>query len=279
MNDQSRRASLAPLIIGHRGASAVAPENTLAAFERALADGAHGIEFDVRLASDGVPVVIHDADLRRTGLTKGLIAELSSSELGKVDVGTWFNLRHPAAADSAYSRERIATLAQVFGLLRKREATLYVEMKCAAFESLALAAEVARLTRSHSMIDRVVVESFTLEAIAALKRIAPEIRTAALFEPKLSRPRPVARKIIEQAVAHGADEIALHRSLSTRRLVEAAGLRGLRAVVWTVDNPAWVKRGLDYGLHALITNKPAQLRARLNQLLDAGAPCGASCGP
>src|SRR4051812_17116518 len=71
-----------PLIIGHRGAAAVAPENTLVSFEKALRDGADGIEFDVRLASDDVPVVIHDATLRRTVLRKGRVKDFSSVELG-----------------------------------------------------------------------------------------------------------------------------------------------------------------------------------------------------
>ncbi|MBV9957612.1 MAG: glycerophosphodiester phosphodiesterase, partial [Acidobacteria bacterium] len=92
--NKEQRPSL--LIIGHRGASAAAPENTLVAFERAMADGADGVEFDVQLARDGVPVVIHDATLRRTGLKEGLIAELSSNELARTDVGTWFNRRFPA---------------------------------------------------------------------------------------------------------------------------------------------------------------------------------------
>src|SRR5437764_1199743 len=65
--------STLPLIIGHRGAAAVAPENTLVSFERALRDGADGIEFDVRLASDNVPVVIHDPTLKRTGSRKGRV--------------------------------------------------------------------------------------------------------------------------------------------------------------------------------------------------------------
>ena len=267
MNDQARPGDSFPLIIGHRGASSVAPENTLCAFERALQDGADGIEFDVRLASDRVPVVIHDATLRRTGLRKGLIASLSSSELRDVDVGTWFNLRRPDAADPAYSNERIATLAQVFESMKERRAILYVEMKCAPFESSALAVEVARLVRAHSLIDRVVVESFTLKSIAELKRLAPEIRTAALFEPKLSRPLPSARKLVEQALNYGADEIALHRTLVTRRVVVAAREHGLKVVVWTVDNPAWVKRGRDLGIQAIITNRPAEMRARLDRLL------------
>ena len=269
MKDQARPGDSFPLIIGHRGASSVAPENTLCAFERALADGADGIEFDVRLARDRVPVVIHDATLRRTGLRKGLIASLSSSELGQIDVGTWFNLRRPAAANAVYSNERIATLAQVFELMKERRAILYVEMKCAAAESHALAEEVAWHVRVHSLTNSVVVESFTLKAIAELKQLAPEIRTAALFEPKLSRPLPSARKLVERALSFGADEIALHRTLATRRVVAAARERGLKVVVWTVDNPAWVKRGRDLGIQAIITNRPAEMRARLDRLLDA----------
>jgi glycerophosphoryl diester phosphodiesterase len=268
MSQQERRRIALPLIIGHRGASAVAPENTLAAFERALADGADGIEFDVQLARDRVAVVIHDPTLRRTALREGRIAALTSSELSSVDVGTWFNLRHPDLAQPAYARERISTLARVFQLMKERVAMLYVEMKCSASESSALAAEVARLVRDYSLVDRVVVESFRLEAIAEIKRLAPEIRTAALFEPKLSRPLPSARKIIAQAVHFKADELALHRTLALRRTVAAARERGLPTVVWTVDVPAWVKRGRDFGIHAIITNRPAQMRARLDCLSD-----------
>ena len=261
------RVAQTPLIIGHRGASSVAPENTLAAFERALADGADGLEFDVRLARDGVPVVIHDATLKRTGLSEGSIATLSSVELARVDVGTWFNLRHPTFAAPSYANERIATLAQVFEMMKERAAVLYVEMKCDAQESRALAVETARLVRAHDFARRVVVESFTLDALADIKRVAPEIRVAALFEPKLSRPLLTARKIIEQAMACGADEIALHRALATARVVAAARQRGINVVVWTVDHPAWVKGALERGLHALITNRPAQMRSRLDRLL------------
>lgn len=256
-----------PLIIGHRGASAVAPENTLAAFQHAFVDGADGIEFDVQLALDGVAVVIHDTTLRRTGLRNGAIATLSSSELAQIDVGTWFNGRHPSAAQPIYTNERIPTLAQVFELTKERSAPLYVEMKCAVHECTALAAEVSRLVREYSLVDSAVVESFTLAAIAAVKQVAPEIRTAALFEPKISRPLPLARKLVEEAIRYGADEIALHRTLATRRVVETARSHDLKTVVWTVDNIAWVKRARDYGIHALITNKPAQMRARLSRLL------------
>ncbi|HEY0005545.1 MAG TPA: glycerophosphodiester phosphodiesterase family protein [Pyrinomonadaceae bacterium] len=255
-----------PLIIGHRGASAHAPENTLIAFERALAAGADGIEFDVRLARDQVPVVIHDADLRRTAHSAGLIADLSSTELAQVDVGTWFNLRHTGLASVEFSRARVPTLAQVFELFGSSFKHLYVEMKCVPTEAQALAAEVAALTRADSLTERVVIESFNLEAISELKRLAPEIRTAALFEPKLSRPLPGARRIFEQAALCGADEIALHRALVSRRLAAEATRRGLKTVVWTVDHPAWIERARQLSLHALITNRPALMLAHLGPL-------------
>lgn len=254
------------LIIGHRGAAAVAPENTLSSFERALADGADGIEFDVRLASDGVPVVIHDPTLRRTALRRGRVSSFSSTELGEMDAGTWFNLRYPRKARPEYVGATIPTLADVFELLGKRDARLYVEMKCGPKDRAALAAGVARLIRAHSLAARVHVESFDLAAIAEIKRLDGGLRTAALFDRKLARPAPSARKMIEQAIRCGAEELALHHSLATRRTVHEAARHGLETVIWTADNPAWVERATKRGVRAIITNDPARLCARRAEL-------------
>jgi glycerophosphoryl diester phosphodiesterase len=257
-----------PLIIGHRGAAAVAPENTLISFERALNDGADGIEFDVRLARDHVPIVIHDATLKRTAMRKGTIVNLSSSELSEVDVGTWFNLRHPSHARAEYAQAAIPTLACVFEALNETAARLYVEMKCGPKDRAALAAEVAKMVRAYSLAHRVVVESFDLAAIAEIKRLDSGIQTAALFDRKLSRPVPSTRRMIERAVRSGAVEIALHRSLATRRAVLMAEQHGLEAVVWTADSPAWVKRAIKSGVCAIITNNPARMFARRAELLN-----------
>ena len=254
------------LIIGHRGAAAVAPENTLVSFERALADGADGVEFDVRLARDGVPVVIHDATLRRTALRRGRVASLSSTELGQVDAGTWFNLRRPSRARTEYAGATIPTLASVFELMERRDALLYVEMKCGPRDRAPLAREVARLVRAHSLARRVVVESFDLPAIVEIKRLDSGLRTAALFDRRLSRPAPSARGMIARAVECGAEELALHHTLATRRTVREAAASGLETVVWTADNPSWVARALLGGVRAVITNDPARLCARRAEL-------------
>jgi len=247
-----------PLILGHRGASAHAPENTLAAFARALSDGADGIEFDVRLSRDGVPVVIHDSTLARTGAIDRAVSELTARELQRVDVGSWFAVGQPNHL--AFVGEKLPTLAQVFDLLRN-DGRLYIEMKCGKDEGATLAAEVARLSRTSGMVDRVVVESFDHAAIAAVKSIDSEIRTAALFEPKLTRPLAIVRKLrmIETALAVGADEIALHHTLAANRVVEKARHAGLDVVVWTVDDPTWVGRARKLGVKALIANDPALL--------------------
>ncbi|MDQ3907324.1 MAG: hypothetical protein M3268_03160, partial [Acidobacteriota bacterium] len=176
-----------PLVIGHRGASALAPENTVAAFERSLADGADGIEFDVRLASDGVPVVIHDASLRRTAGRNVAVASLTSEALAGVSVGEWFNRRFPARARTEFARERVPALAEVCARFAPRFAALYVELKFDAASARdgkvavghthispdirALAAATVNVLRaSPEAAGRAVVESFALDAVAEVKR-------------------------------------------------------------------------------------------------------------
>ncbi|HEV2801955.1 MAG TPA: glycerophosphodiester phosphodiesterase family protein [Pyrinomonadaceae bacterium] len=250
-----------PLVIGHRGASAVAPENTLAAFERALDDGADGIEFDVRLARDGVPVVIHDATLKRTAGLDARVSALSSAELSAIDVGSWFNRRRSTRAVETYAHETIPTLARVFERIAPRCRVLYVELKCETGEAALLVERVVALIRAHKLERQAVIESFSLDAVAEAKRIAPDLRTAAAFERRLGRPLPAARTLLARAHACHADELALARSLVSRRTVEAARARGLQTVVWTVDHPSWYGRAHALGLRALITNDAARMCA------------------
>ncbi|MEK6279273.1 MAG: glycerophosphodiester phosphodiesterase family protein [Acidobacteriota bacterium] len=248
-----------PLILGHRGASAVAPENTIAAFSRAMQDGADGIEFDVRLSRDHLPVVIHDSTLKRTGLIDTLVKELTAAELQDVDVGSW--LRGKPGLNRSYVGERLPSLSRVLQFFSTNNGLLYIEMKCDADEGPLLAAEVVRLTRKHQMVDRVVVESFDLFAIGEIKRIDACIRTAALFEPKLSRPVSSIRrlKMVDLALQQQADEIALHHTLAGRSVVERARHEGLDVVVWTVDDDKWIARARSMGVKALIANDPGKM--------------------
>lgn len=255
-----------PLVLGHRGNSAHAPENTLAAFSRALLDGADGIEFDVRLSRDGVPVVIHDATLKRTGLIDRAVSSLNAVELQQIDVGSWFAQR--AQLNQSFANESVPLLTEVFELFADNPGVLYLEMKCDRDEGPSLAEAVVRSCRASGMVQRIVVECFDLDAIAAVKQIDSEIRTAALFEPRLSRPVSTLRrlKMVEAALGVGANEIALHHTLAGARVVEKAKETGLEVVVWTVDELGWITRAQALGIKALIANNPAPLVSYRNSL-------------
>lgn len=262
-----RIAKSSPLIIGHRGASALAPENTFAAFARALNEGAVGVELDVRLASDGVPVVIHDATLRRTGLREGVVARTTSRELCQINVGSWFNRSHPQLARAEHTRQFLPTLDQVFEFFEdhpSRLEVIYVEMKTDKAEDsyVDLAASVAQLINDPSLRSRVVVVSFNLKAVAQIKMIDSSIATGALFEPRRHTVKIIRKHpMITLALECGADEILLHRMIATRRLSDLATESNLRPVVWTVDGPKWMRRAASFGIHAVITNDPATMAA------------------
>ena len=251
-----------PFIIGHRGASGYAPENTHAAFTQAFDDGADGLEFDVRLARDGVPVVIHDATLDRTGLTSGEVESLDSAVLMECRVGQWFNQRRYHRTLSRFADERIPTLAQMFA--RYGSDVLYAEMKCEdASRRADLARAVVEMAFLYSVADRVVVKSFALDSLREVKRLAPEIRTAALFGRSWPRPFVTGSKILAEAEACGADEISLHHSLLRVATVEEAQRRGFEVLTWTVNTPAWMRRARALKLRAVFTDYPSRLRAEL----------------
>jgi glycerophosphoryl diester phosphodiesterase len=215
----------------------------------------------VRLARDGVPVVIHDATLQRTGLNAGAIDRLDSKQLAQVNVGTWFNRANAKFARGEYAQERVPTLAQVFELCCKKPATIYVEMKSERADATELAHAVAKLVKHFKVQKRVVVVSFNLDAITRLKTFDGSIRTGALFgTTRIGSPNR-RENILATAADCGANEVLLHRLLARRRLVERAHDADLPVVVWTVDDPKWIERARLLRLHALISNHPAKLLA------------------
>lgn len=215
-----------PLIIGHRGASAVALENTIAAFAAAIAAGADGIEFDVRLSRDGVPVIIHDDTLSRTHGVRRRVVDLTAEELRSVGV---------------------PSLRELFELMTGNSLLLCLEIKSREPELPELC---CRMVREFGFEERVIVECFDLDVLRPI-----QLRTAALFEPRIY----AERNLIERALAVGATVLALHHRLAKAMLVEKAKAASLTVVVWTVDDPAWVARARLMGIDALITNDPARM--------------------
>ena len=259
--------TIKPLIIAHRGASAQAPENTLAAFRRALADGAEGIECDVRLARDGVPVIFHDATLRRTALREGRLSDFTSEELAKINVGAWFNLRFPRKARADYSSVTIPTLAELFELMSANDLPMYVELKCENGSLRRLAQSVADLIREFNLQNRVIIKSFDHAAASEVKRLLPEIKTAALFAPGPLRVLNPANSLVLPALQLEAEEISLHYSLATERAVQKARDADLKIIIWTANHSAWVRRALRLGIYGIITNNPARLLKKRDELL------------
>ncbi len=259
--DQKTVMQQIPLIIGHRGASAHAPENTLAAFKMAIDAGADGVEFDVQLAKDGVPVVIHDATLKRTGGQKGSVAGLTSKELAKIDVGSWFNKKYPKRANADLAKETVPTLAQVLRLLKSSDGPIYIELKATNADYRDLAKSVCDVIRDSPLLPRIIVKSFKLAAIPEIRHHLPDVQTAALFAPQILDYLRRRKYIIAMAREFGAHQISLHLSLVTKKLTALAAQAAMPVTIWTVDDPKWVKRCQKLGIRALITNDPARLKS------------------
>jgi len=249
-----------PLIIAHRGDSSHAPENTLAAFRLALDKGADGVEFDVQLSKDGVPVVIHDFDLKRTAGRREAVAELTAKQLGKIDVGSWFARKNKTGDD--LSSQTVPTLVEVLDTLTDCRGPIYIELKCRDTGYDELAKAVCHVIRDSPQLSQMIVKSFKLAAIPAVRHALPEVRTAALFAPEIMNILRRKRHIIALAREFSADQLSVHHSLATPKLTTLATDAQMPITIWTTDNPAWLTRCRKRNISALITNNPAKLLSK-----------------
>jgi glycerophosphoryl diester phosphodiesterase len=226
-------ASSRPLVFAHRGGSALAPENTFAAFDRGRALGADGLELDVHLSLDGEVVVHHDTTLDRTTALRGPIAARRAAELAGAGV---------------------PTLAGV--LARYPDARIIVEMKV---NTPAFASAVTRVVRAADARARVCLGSFGLRVLRAARRMEPEIATsAARVEVQWALYRSWARWPVSHVPYAGYQipEWAGRTRVVSRRFVEGAHRAGLGVQVWTVDTEEDAHRLLGWGVDALITDRP-----------------------
>lgn len=224
----------------HRGASAEAPENTLAAFAAAEAAGADGIELDVHLSRDGVPVVIHDDTVDRTTSGRGAVVRLSLSELRRLDAGSWFANR--------FAGEPVPTLEEVLHWAEGR-LRLNLEVK----EYAAGQAILELLPRyPHA---RILVSSFDHKLLAALRRVDPELPLGFLVETVFWR------SALRRAVAAGAESLNPRSDLVSRPMVTACRRHGLAVYPWTVDAPERIAGLVRQGVDGVFTNDPSQVVA------------------
>jgi len=238
-----------PRVIAHRGFSGVAPENTLAAIQKAIDLGADMAEIDVLLSRDRRVVVIHDATVDRTTDGRGPVADLSLKELRHLDAGSWFS--------DEFAGEKLPTLAEVLDLVRGR-ILLNVEIKTEAVTSEiegGIVERVLRLIAERQMDDQVMLSSFDPEALRQARQLDASIRTATLYNKKLHR----GMGPLEIMAAVGSNGFNLSARQLDADILRVCHRQRRPVAVYTVDEPAKMKRLIAMGVDAIFTNRPDRM--------------------
>ncbi|MBN2305517.1 MAG: glycerophosphodiester phosphodiesterase [Anaerolineae bacterium] len=236
---ESRISDRKPIIIGHRGAQGLAPENTLAAFQTAIDLKIDGVEFDVQRTQDGELVVIHDDEVDRTTDGSGRVWDLTLAQIKALDAGGWF--------DARFRGERVPTLREVFGLLRDTDLLLFVELKDPwRFEGIE--ADVIALIREYGLVERAQLRSFYHAALHTAYRVDPGIALSELWFDRLPADNEITLKTVN----------ALH-ALYTPEHIQRLHDRGIQVTAWTVDEVDEARRLIEAGIDGLTTNFPDRL--------------------
>jgi glycerophosphoryl diester phosphodiesterase len=255
-----------PLVIAHRGASAYAPENTLAAVDKAAELGFRWVENDVQRTKDGELVVIHDDSLARTtnveevfpGRAPWKVKDFTAAEIARLDAGSWFG--------HAYAGARVPTLAQYVRRVEHHHQKLLLEIKNPQLypgiekQTLKVLSNEGWLDRRH-VAGRLIVQSFSADSVRTVHELKPAVRTGFLGTP------PVAEL---PAYSDFTDQInPSHRSVSLGYVTAVQAFTGphgrpLKVFTWTVDDAATARRVAGYGVDGIITNKPDVVREALD---------------
>jgi len=245
MPDVKRREGLVsirkPVIIAHRGASRQAPENTMAAFRKALELGAGGIETDVHLSADGRLVIIHDETVDRTSNGKGLVGEKTFEELRKLDFGSWFS--------PDFSGEKIPELDELLELVSGWDGLLNIELKNGPVFYPGIEQAVAAAVRKHKLMNRTIISSFNHYSLVEIRKIDPEIKTAPLYMAGLYEPWVYARRI-------GAAAIHPLFYNIVPEIIKGCKRNNIMVNPFTVDRPEQIKAMAAAGVDGIITNVP-----------------------
>ncbi|NLV35097.1 MAG: glycerophosphodiester phosphodiesterase [Clostridiaceae bacterium] len=230
-----------PVIIAHRGASRQAPENTMAAFRKALELGAGGIETDVHFSADGHLMVTHDEKLDRTSNGKGLIRDKSFDELKALDFGSWFS--------PEFKDERIPELDELLELISGWDGLLNIEIKNGPVFYPGIEQAVASAIREYRLTNRTIISSFNHYSLVEIRKIDPEIKTAPLYMAGIYEPWKYARSM-------GA--IAIHPLFYNivPEVLKGCKLNNIMVNPFTVDQPEQIKAMVEAGVDGIITNVP-----------------------
>lgn len=247
-------------VIGHRGYSSRAPENTLAAFSLLCDEGVFGAELDVYRCASGEVVVIHDHNLQRTAGVPLSVTETPFDRLREHDVGRWFNARHAG--------ERIPLLEEVFELASGR---LFFDVEIKHYPASdrkargdGVEAQTVRLIRRHGLARRCIVSSFSPAIVRRVRLLAPDIPVALIYARAPDAPSRLRRKAAR--LLSGATVMKPHHGLATAANVRWHRTMGRLVMPWTVDDPDVAATLAARGVDAIITNKPGEIRDALGQM-------------
>jgi len=232
-------------LIAHRGYSAMAPENTLASLQAALEQPIVGIEFDVHLSADGIPVVIHDPTVDRTTNGQGKVAEKTVAQLQALDAGSWF--------DSRFAQETIPTLEEVLALVSETPVQLYIELKSPQNWSSQSARKLMK--QLDQWRDCCIIASFDHQFIATVRKQFPQFRTGyGIADPKQYSQSYLATLNLSNTV------LLPHFSLILKSpaLTETLLTQNQEIVTWTVDERTIADKLADLNLGTMISNNLLQ---------------------
>ncbi len=229
------------LIYGHRGAKGEAPENTLVSFEQCLQHGVRRCELDLHLSRDGELMVIHDPTLKRTTGRRGKVVQHDADELVNYD-----------AREGGPGWKTPCPIPRLSDLFEKCDFEHWqLEVKSASrVRAARTVMAIKELAEQHRLLDRITVTSSSREVLRALNRLAPEISRGLVAEYNWLDPLKVARQ-------YGCSLLALKWTLCTPERLEKARKQGLHVSVWTVNEPALMRRLADFGVDSLITDYPS----------------------
>lgn len=231
-----------PRVIAHRGAPLEAPENTLAALQRAYEIGASWVEFDVMLTADGVPIIIHDDRLDRTTNGHGKVAAKTYAEIAELDAGLWFNPR--------FQGEKVPTLVQFLSCAAKLGLGINVEIKPTVGREAETAEAAVRVIEANwPEKNKLLISSFSEKSLAVVHSINSKLPLGFLLHHWT--------KHWQQAVAdlNCFSLHAFHRILTPARIAEIKN-QGLHVLAYTVDSPVLAKKLFSWGVDAVFSNKP-----------------------
>ncbi|MER5291598.1 glycerophosphodiester phosphodiesterase family protein [Streptomyces pharetrae] len=254
-----------PAVIAHRGASAYAPENTLAAVDKAAELGIEWVENDVQRTKDGELVVIHDDSLRRTTDVETVfpdrapwqVRDFTAAEIARLDAGSWFG--------PAYAGARVPTLEEYLRRVESHHQKLLLEIKKPELypgierDTLKVLANEGWLDRAH-VTGRLVVQSFSADSMRTVHALRPAVRTGFLGSPPVAELPGYALFVDEINPPYGALSTGY---VSSVHAVSGAHGRKLRVSTWTVDSADTARTVASYGVDGIITNRPDVVREAL----------------